>query len=92
MQTGVEDKKKEIIDFLKGKIAEITGHPEMKHEIKNDDPIKEMGIDSIKMVNLIVQIEQHFGIAFEDEELVIDFFSTVALFASSILDKLGIDA
>jgi len=87
-----EDKKTEVIYFLKRRIAQFTDQPEIEQQNNNHDPIKEMGMDSVKMVNLIVQIEQHFDIVFEDEELVIDFFSTIELFANSILDKLGIEA
>ncbi len=87
-----EGKKMEVIHFLRKRIAQITNRPEIEQGTNNDDPIKEMGMDSVNMVNLIVQIEQHYDIMFEDEELVIDFFSTIELFASSIAEKLGIKA
>lgn len=87
-----DNKKEEVIHFLRTKIAELTENPQLKHEANDYGQIKEMGMDSVKTINMIVQIEQHFDIMFEDEELSIEYFSTIDLFAESILTKLGIQA
>jgi acyl carrier protein len=88
----IENKKEEVIHFLRKKIAELTENPQLEHQADDYGQIKEMGMDSVKTINMIVQIEQHFDIMFEDEELIIEYFSTIDVFANSILDKLGIQA
>lgn len=79
--------KEEAIDYLRSKIAEMTENPELEEQADNYAQIRDMGMDSLRIVQLIVHIEQHFDIAFDDEELVIDFFSTIDQFASSIAGK-----
>ncbi|MFC5469144.1 acyl carrier protein [Cohnella suwonensis] len=77
----------DVIQYLRKKIAEITESPELEQEANVHALIRDMGMDSLRIVQLIVHIEQYFEISFEDEELVIDFFSTIDHFASSIAKK-----
>jgi acyl carrier protein len=88
----MESKKEEVVRFLRCKIAELTDNPELELQDDNHDKLTEMGMDSVKTINLIVQIEQHFDIIFEDEELIVEYFSTIDRFAENILNKLGIQA
>lgn len=46
------------------------------------------GLDSIKTVELIVELEECFGITFSDEELLFENFATVRLIVDRIRGKL----
>lgn len=82
-----DPERDKVVLYLKEKIAEITENPELEQGADVHALIRDMGMDSLRIVQLIVHIEQRFQISFEDEELVIDFFSTIDQFASSIAKK-----
>ncbi|MFC5404216.1 acyl carrier protein [Cohnella soli] len=46
------------------------------------------GLDSIKVVELIVELEETFGIIFYDDELLFENFSTIQLIVDRIQGKL----
>ncbi|MFD0697446.1 phosphopantetheine-binding protein [Paenibacillus sp. GCM10027628] len=87
-----EDQKEEVYRFLRTRIAELAENDQFIQQTDIHDQIMEMGIDSVKMINLIVQIEKQYEIMFDDEEMVLENFATIHLFANSILGKLGIRA
>ncbi|MCP3778717.1 acyl carrier protein [Paenibacillus sp. MZ03-122A] len=41
-----------------------------------DEDLIVLGLNSILFIQLVVAVEAHFGISFEDEDLVIDKFNT----------------
>ncbi len=86
------NRKEEIVLFVRNKIAGMVDNEQVDYPFNNDDSIKDQGMDSIKIVNLIVYIEQHFNIMFEDEEMLIDNFSTVDRITASILGKMSVQA
>jgi acyl carrier protein len=47
------------------------------HEINNEDSLALIGIDSLKMVELIVALEDGFDIQFDDSELDPSLLTTV---------------
>ncbi|MGE6575984.1 acyl carrier protein [Paenibacillus xylanexedens] len=47
-----------------------------------------LGLDSISIINFIVDIEAEFGIQFMDHELVVDEFATVDAITSKIMEKI----
>lgn len=47
------------------------------------------GVDSVRLFDLVVSLEEDFGISFEDQELKLDRFGTVADIASRIREKKG---
>ncbi|MGI6668569.1 MAG: acyl carrier protein [Acetivibrionales bacterium] len=47
------------------------------------------GIDSLILVELLVEIEAGFGITFDSEMLTYDHFSTVASMADYVYEKVG---
>jgi acyl carrier protein len=58
----------EIEDIIKGIISKITGME--KDEIKNDVHLyRELGIDSIKAIELIVGIQERFHIRIDDSKI-----------------------
>lgn len=66
-----EQFKKYIYDLL----MEIRGG---NQEIKESDSLKDdVGVDSLTMVSLIISIENHFGVEFEDSDLSFENLETV---------------
>lgn len=56
-------------------------------EVSPTDDLKELGVDSVLMINLIVQLEQTYGICFDDEELDHSYFSTISTLAELVSRK-----
>ncbi|UJF31870.1 acyl carrier protein [Paenibacillus hexagrammi] len=75
---------------LKHLIAEVIEKPELEYVLDMEQAIEEYGIDSMKIIRLIVLIESRFNIAFADEELVLDNFSTLQSIADKVLAKCGV--
>ena len=46
-------------------------------EIQDSDVLRDIGIDSLGYVDLIIKLEDQFSIAFDDSDLNIDNLSTV---------------
>lgn len=62
-----------IIQIIKTKLEES----EIYCEIENDSNLREMGINSIIFIKLVVAIEIEFEIEFKDEDLKSDKFNKV---------------
>lgn len=56
-------------------------------EVSPTEDLKALGVDSVLMINLIVQLEQKYTICFADEELDHSYFSTIQTLAQLILHK-----
>lgn len=56
--------------------------------LKNDDDLTLVGFNSIAIIRLIVFLEDEFEIAFAEEDLDIDNFSTIASIVHFIDNKL----
>ncbi|MNP27168.1 acyl carrier protein [compost metagenome] len=62
---------------------------EQEVKINMEDELEKAGFDSIKIMNLIVQIEESFDIVFDDEELVFEYFSNIKKINDLIQAKLA---
>jgi len=82
--------KEEVTKITRNRIALIMGEPELEEQIEDHVPLAEYGMDSIKMINLIVQLEDQFQIEFEDEELLMENFGDLDKTISVLMDKLGV--
>lgn len=80
----------DITSLLKTKIAELKLNPDFVSHLEDHQPLADVGIDSANTIYLVVQIEQHFNITFEDEELLLENFSTLHIITSKIQEKLGL--
>jgi acyl carrier protein len=62
-------------------------------EIVDADPIfgEGLGLDSIDVLEFIVLVEEEFGIAISDEEVVRQAFSSIAALTDFILDRSQVD-
>lgn len=54
--------------------------------IKADTNLKEVGIDSFSIVEIILFIERRFGVSIPDEKLVPDNFKTLQALAATVLE------
>ncbi|SLK20135.1 MULTISPECIES: acyl carrier protein [Paenibacillus] len=57
-------------------------------EIDMHDNLNDLGVCSIKMIRLIVILEEHFDIIFNDEELLFENFNTLSNILNIIQLKL----
>lgn len=81
--------KSEYYSFLREQIVNLTGQHADENGADIDTPIKGWGMDSIKVVHLIILIEQEYGITYEDGDLLIDSTATLEQLAKSIVDKIA---
>lgn len=58
------------------------------YEFTANEDLTSLGLDSIKSVHLIVEIEEKFNIIFEDEELLFENFSALDKIVDRIQSKL----
>jgi len=77
----IEDRLKEIIVerlFLK---IEPSG-------IGDEDSLTDdHGVDSVQLLEIVVGLEEEFGISFEDEDFDIEIFKTVKSIAECVREK-----
>jgi len=82
--------RQEVERFVKERMADLISRPELAAEFAEDTALEEVGIDSVLMVSLMVQLEQKFDIFYEDDELTSDNFATVGIIAERLMKKLSV--
>lgn len=50
--------------------------------------IREIGFDSIDFIHLVVKLEKRFEVFFDDQDLLIDNFNTIAKIKAFIVERL----
>lgn len=75
----------EIFDLVSNKIKDLIG---IENSLDPNEDLLELGLHSMKSIQLIVDIEETFGIEFDDEELLFDNFSTIKKIIERIEDKI----
>lgn len=78
--------KEEINQFLTELVEEHVG--EAEKQISATTELSQYGIDSVALVKIIVHIEQHFDIFFEDDEMVGENFENIQVIAERIVEKI----
>jgi len=79
-----------IEDKIKAMIVERLFLPVSPADIADDDPLMEKyEIDSVRLFEIVIGIEEIFGITFEDEEFSLEAFETVAAISNVVRNKLG---
>lgn len=66
----------QIEEGIKGIIKDISQSP----EVSNDMTFNSLGIDSLGIIRMFVEIEEKWGISFEDENIEINMYSTIEEF------------
>lgn len=54
--------EQDIIQFVIDRVADLTSRPELAEELNRDSPLEDAGVDSVLLVNLMMQIEQQYEI------------------------------
>lgn len=52
----------DIVQFVIDRVADLTSRPELAEELNGDAPLEDAGVDSVLLVNLMMQIEQQYDI------------------------------
>ncbi|MNY54584.1 acyl carrier protein [compost metagenome] len=58
-------------------------------DVANEVDLGQLGLDSLKTVNLIVELEMAFNIVFENDELLFENFSSIQKIVNQIEGKLA---
>jgi len=77
----IEDQLKELIVerlFLKIEPGDIGDE---------DNLMEEHGIDSVQVLEIVVGLEEDYGVSFEDEDFDIEIFQTVKSIADFVREK-----
>lgn len=57
-------------------------------EFTNEDDLRDLGMNSVNCIAIIVEIEDNFGVEFENEELDIRNFSSVSKIMKMLTEHL----
>lgn len=79
--------EQDIVQFVIDRVADLTSKPELAEELNGDAPLEDAGVDSVLLVNLMMQLEQQYDIFYEDDELLQENFATARLISQRILAK-----
>ncbi|MDQ3912956.1 MAG: acyl carrier protein [Actinomycetota bacterium] len=83
MAVGVEDAKPEIRKWLR---ENVTGG----RDVSDDEPLIENGVlTSLQTVELVMFMEDRFGVVVEDEELDEENFGSIEAIAGLVAGKTG---
>jgi acyl carrier protein len=75
-----------LLDKVSKRVQESVG---LNRMILVDEDLRSLGLDSMKSVTLIIDLEECFDIVFEDDELLFENFSTIQKIANRVSGKLG---
>lgn len=59
-------------------------------EVSHEADLREEGLDSIKTIALIVNLEVAFNVQIDDEDLLVENFSSIRKIASLLSEKYGV--
>ena len=76
-----------VSSILSEKIVTDTGK---EGGIKADTPLLSSGLnlDSVAVLELVVEVENQFGVTFEDDDLSVELFNSVGSLTSAVEKKL----
>ncbi|WP_128895297.1 phosphopantetheine-binding protein [Longirhabdus pacifica] len=83
--------KDEVVSFITNQIVELLEKPELKNTLTLESDLFAAGLDSVMIVNLVIQLEQGMNIFFEDEELLADHFATIEMITGTMMKKLELE-
>ena len=82
-QDVIKELKDIVLTFLNLNEDEFVVNDIDEDDVLNDG---EFGLDSLSLINVIVEIERRFSITIEDEYLSMDFLSSIGAMADFILE------
>lgn len=84
------DASAELTDRIKAILVERLFLDVDPAELRDHDSLTDTyGVDSVRLFDLVVGLESDFDITFEDSELVVRDFDTVAHIVQRVHDKIG---
>ncbi|OZV12998.1 hypothetical protein CIW83_05480 [Tissierella sp. P1] len=81
MINNMENKLRKIID----ENIELTVPIE---EIKLDDNLLNVGMDSLNTIRVIINIEEQFNLEFSDDDLIVDNFRTIRKLMDYLIERI----
>jgi|GEM_PF-2382496 len=78
----------EIKVFLRDAVVRLVEEPDSLGDWQDDTKLDDH-FNSIIMVNLMVEIEDKFSIVYEPHEITVDYFSTIEVMTSFVMQKLS---
>ncbi|KAF0815846.1 MULTISPECIES: phosphopantetheine-binding protein [Cytobacillus] len=78
--------KENLYSAIKEILNETLGSDK---EIGIEEDLISVGLDSLNTVSLILDLEEHFDIGFDDNELLTENFSSIEKIATKIIEKTG---
>jgi acyl carrier protein len=82
-----EDVREGIMNGLREEIAELIDDSVLAGGIGENDQLEQAGVDSFVMINLILRVEQRFGLTLSGGELRTEVVGTLGGLADSICAK-----
>ncbi|WP_161601541.1 acyl carrier protein [Paenibacillus luteus] len=82
-----EEERKGIIRCLREDIGELIDDSGLAGRIGEHDLLELAGVDSFVMINLILRVEQRYGLTLADGELQSEVVGTLGGLADSICTK-----
>lgn len=80
----------DVILKLKELIADVSQLGMSPDEIDNDaDIVTRLGLQSTQILEVMVELENHFGIEFEDTEITEELWGSIPSLADGVLAKQG---
>lgn len=74
---------------MSGKVLPLLSNiVQLPEDLKNDTDLRTYGLDSLKTMRLLVEIETAFDIEFDDEDLNMEEFSSLDRIVNKIMELL----
>ena len=78
-----------VLDGVKSVLKDVIGAGLLPDPIPDDFPLAGNVLDSMAIATLIVGLEEHFGIVFNDDDLTVEAFSDPVSLASLVTAKIA---
>lgn len=72
---------------ISNRVVEIL---KVNRKIEENDNLKDLGLDSLNTLELIIRIEDIFSITFEDKEFIVDNFNTISKIERMVKNKIDL--
>lgn len=76
--------KSDMIERVKNKVLEVLNTTD---EITYEENLALRGLDSLRTVELVVELEEMFNVTFDDEEMLTENFSSIDKIKDRLLTK-----
>lgn len=87
--TETENIKLEIFEYLRNSIAEKTGLDDVSSIKPESNLVTDVGVDSVGILQIILDIENEYGIKIDNDELDGEFFSKFENFVGLVAGKIN---